>query len=115
MEEFCAVAEPPDFSHSWKQVGVDVFDADHLFEAEASVGASNAAGFHAAVRSFADAETGDDVIDHDCAGVDAACQLFAAPAVPRPAAGGEAEVGAVTSAEKAQRSGIVEWNVNGGL
>src|SRR3954447_20624964 len=56
--ELGSVAIPPDLLYSWHTFGTQVLDADHLFQTESSVRSSNAARFHAAMRSFADSKAG---------------------------------------------------------
>src|SRR5579864_568085 len=102
LDESRAIAVPPEFLHAGHAVRVNVLGPHHFFQAEASVSAADAAGFLASVRSFADAEAGNEVIDHHGPGVDAARQSLTAMTVARPHAGREAELGIV-----GQRDGLV--------
>src|SRR5208337_5466521 len=55
--ESSAVAEPPDFLHTRKQVAAEIFHPHHFFQTPAPMRAAEATRLHAAMRSFADAET----------------------------------------------------------
>src|SRR5260370_29141375 len=55
--ESFTVAEPPDFFHTRKQVAVEILHAHHFFQAPTSMRTPHATRLHAAMRSFADAET----------------------------------------------------------
>ena len=78
------VAVPPDFFHPRHAVDIQIFHPHHFVQPKAPVSAAHAAGLHAAVRSFADAEARNHIIHHDCAGMDAPRQPLAAFAVARP-------------------------------
>src|SRR5207245_3700148 len=65
-----AIAVPPWLLGSGQPVGVEIFDPDHLFQPEAAMGASDAAGFHPAMRSLTDSKTGDGIVYHHCACID---------------------------------------------
>src|SRR6266404_3023543 len=55
--ESFTVAEPPDFFHARNQVAVEILHTHHFFQPPAPVRAPQATRLHAAVGSFADAET----------------------------------------------------------
>ena len=70
--EGLAISVPPDFLHAGQKVGVHVLDPYHLLQTDTSMGATHAARFHSAVRSFTDAEASDRVVHHDCRGLNTA-------------------------------------------
>src|SRR4029077_14669008 len=55
--ESFTVAEPPDFFHARNHVAVEILHAHHFFQAPAPMRATQATQLHAAMWSFADAET----------------------------------------------------------
>src|SRR5258708_17147 len=86
--ESFTVAEPPDLFHARDQVAVEILHAHHFFQPPASVRTPHPTRLHAAVWSFADAETRHDVVHHHRAGINLACQSLAAGAIARPHACG---------------------------
>src|SRR6202044_774161 len=86
-----AVTVPPYFFHSWCEVYVQIFQPDHFFEAKASMGAADTARLYSAMRSLADAETRNHIVDHDSARLNAPRQALTALPAASPHARREAK------------------------
>jgi len=116
--EVPGVGIPPEFLHAWREIDIKIARAHEFLKAEPAVGSPNAALLEASVRGGADGKAGDEIVDENGSGGDAARYFFGVRGATPHAGGQPKRCASFTSFENSQertslkRASQASWKTN---